>query len=147
MQTTISELSFPEQLLIWGIRRWMAGRENWPGVEHAFRRYCRGANGLIAAAALADTVGVIAASARRPVNCFTLDCCRVSSDEMTILALIAASQAHDRHHAEAQARDLMPDCMIRILMDSAAILGSALANAQRPLPPRYAYPSDGATLH
>jgi hypothetical protein len=142
-----SRAQLREQLLIWGMRQWVAGRENWPCVERAFRKACSGASGLAAASAFADTVGMIAASARRSVNCFALECGNVSKDEMAILALVAASQADDRRHAEAQARALMPDSMVPVLLQSVSLLGTALSNSRRELPPRYAYPAPDATIH
>jgi hypothetical protein len=140
-------LTLPEQLLVWGVRQWSAGRDNWPGVERAFRRVCRGAAGAIAAGALAETVGMLAVSARRPVVCRLIACRLVSLDEQAILSLVAASQANDRYHAETQARDLMPACMVPVLLESVAILGAALAAAQHDLPPRYAFRPAGATTH
>ena len=143
----VAALSFPEQLLVWGVRQWMAGRDNWPCVEREFRRACPGAAGLIAASALADTLGLIAASARRPVTCYPLCARAIAADEETLIALVAAVQIHDRREAEAQAHDLMPACMVPVLLESAEVLGSALAAADRRLPPRHAFAPAGATLH
>lgn len=41
----------------------------------------------------------------------------------------------------------MPACMTHVLLESVAVLGAALAAAGRELPPRYALPQPGATLH
>jgi len=143
----VSALSFPEQLLVWSLRQWMAGRENWPSVEREFRRACPGAAGLVAVQALADTIGLIAASARRPVTCFPLCSRDIADDEEAVIALVAAAQVNDRHHAEARARDLMPACMVPVLLESTDVLGAALAAADRRLPPRYALAPAGTTLH
>lgn len=143
----IAQLSFPEQLIVWGIRQWAGGRENWSCVEGEFRRACRGASGVIAAQALADIVGLLAACARRPLHCWPLERGEVSGDEAAIVALVAASQANDRFAAEAAARALMPDCMAATLLESVAVLGAALAAAGRELPPRYALPAPGTTVH
>lgn len=143
----IAQLSFPEQLIVWAIRQWANGRENWLCVEREFRRACHGASGVIAARALGDLVGLLAASARRPLHCMPLERTEVSADEAAIVALIAASQANDRFAAEDAARDLMPACMAKVLLESVAVLGAALAAAGRELPPRYALPQPGATLH
>jgi hypothetical protein len=143
----VAALSFPEQLLVWGLRQWMAGRENWPSVEREFRRACPGAAGIIAATALADTIGLLAASARRPVTCFPLCARAIAADEEVLIALIAAAQVHDRRHAEARAHDLMPACMVPVLLESANVLGAALAAADRRLPPRYAMAPPGTTVH
>jgi hypothetical protein len=143
----IAQLSFPEQLLVWAIRQWAGGRENWPGIECEFRRACRGASGVIAARALGDMVGLLAASARRPLRCLPLDRPEVSGDEAAIIALVAASQANDRWAAESGARDLMAACMAPVLLESVAVLGAALAAAGRDLPARYALPAPGTTRH
>ncbi len=143
----VAALTFPEQLLVWALRQWMAGRENWPTVEREFRRACPGAAGIIAANALADTLGLIAASARRPVTCFPLCARSIAADEEAVIALVAAAQVHDRRQAEAQAHDLMPACMVPVLLESADVLGAALAAADRRLPPRYAFAPAGTTLH
>jgi hypothetical protein len=92
-------------------------------------------------------VGLLAACARRPLRCLPLDRGDVSPDEAAIVALIAASQANDRRSAEGAARDLMPECMAPVLLESVAVLGAALAAAGRELPPRYALPAPGTTLH
>lgn len=143
----IAQLSFPEQLIVWGVRQWAGGRENWPCVEREFRRACRGAAGVIAARALGDLVGLLAASARRPLHCLSLACGQVSPDEFAILALVAASQANDRMTAQSGARALLPECMAPVLLESVAVLGAALAAADRDLPPRYALPAPGTTVH
>ncbi len=143
----VAALSFPEQLLVWAIRQWTGGRDNWPCVEQEFRRVCQGAAGLIAATALAQTVALIAASARRPVHCHPLNCDAVSPDEAALLALVAASQVCDRSSATAYAADFMPDCMVPLLLENVAVLGAALAAADRALPPRYAMPEAGTTIH
>jgi hypothetical protein len=41
----------------------------------------------------------------------------------------------------------MPDCLAGLLVQSAELLSTALLNAQRILPPRYAFPPQGATSH
>jgi len=143
----VASLNFAEQLLVWGLRQWMAGRHNWPSVEREFRRACPGAAGIVAANALADTIGLIAASARRPVTCFPLCSRAIAADEEALIALVAAVQIHDRCHAETRARDLMPACMVPVLLESADVLGAALAAADRRLPPRYAFAPAGTTLH
>ena len=143
----VAQLSLPEQMIVWGMRQWACGRESWPRVEHEFRRVCRGASGLIAARALGVMIGLLAASARRPLQCCSLDRSEVSSDEAAIVALVAASQANDRRSAERGARDLMPECMAPVLLESVAVLGAALAAAGRELPPRYAQRPAGTTLH
>jgi hypothetical protein len=144
---SVASLAFPEQLVVWALRQWTTSRDSWPCVEREFRRVCRGAAGMVAARALAESVGLIAARSRRQVHCHSLACRQVSADEAAILALIAASQACDRTTAEAQARELMPDSLVPVLLESIAILGAALAAADRSLPPRYAMPGDGVTIH
>lgn len=144
---SVASLAFPEQLVVWALRQWTTSRESWPCIEREFRRVCRGAAGLIAAQAMAETVGLIAARSHRRVECHPLACRQVSADEAGILALIAASQICDRYTAEAQARTLVPDKLVLVLLESIAVLGAALAAADRALPPRYAMPRDGTTIH
>jgi hypothetical protein len=146
-ETGIAALTFPEQLILWALRQWTTSRDSWPCVEREFRRVCRGAAGVIAAQAMAESVGLIGARSHRQVHCHSLDCRQVSADEAAFLALVAASQACDRYTAEAQARELMPDSLVPVLLESIAILGAALAAADRSLPPRYAMPGDGTTIH
>ncbi len=144
---SVASLAFSEQLVVWALRQWTTSRESWPCVEREFRRVCRGAAGVIAAQAMAETVGLIAARSHRQVECHSLACRRVSADEAGILTLIAASQIYDRHTAEARARELVPDRLVPVLPESIAVLGAALAAADRSLPPRYAMPGSGTTIH
>jgi hypothetical protein len=146
-ESGIAALTFPEQLILWALRQWTTSRESWPCVEREFRRACRGAAGVIAAQALAESIGLIGARSRRQVQCHALACRQVSADEAAFLSLIAASQACDRYTAETQARDLMPDSLVPLLLENIAVLGAALAAADRSLPPRYALPGDGVTIH
>lgn len=143
----IAALSFPEQLLVWAVRQWLSGRQNWPAIEREFRRACPGAAGIVAANALADTLGLIAASARRPVTCFPLCARFIAADEESLIALVAAAQSRDRREAEARARDLMPSSMVQMLLENVDVLGAALAAADRCLPPRYAFAPAGTVLH
>lgn len=142
----VAELSFPEQIVVWSIRKWLEGRDNAPVIRRELCLTC-GPAGAMVWTALESILTLLSTAARRPVFCHSLPCRAIAADEQAILGIIAASQAGDRAFAENQTRDLMPPSRQDRLLEAAAILGAALQAANRMLPLRYALPDRSDTIH
>lgn len=135
---TICALTFPEQILVWAMRRWAEQPSAWPAVEATFRHALGGATGRIAAGALDHALFILSRRARGPFFFQRLDCPAPTPQEIDVVSLVAASQLGDRHHAETTARALLNPPYDRIVLESIAILGAALDVRFGPLVPRYA---------
>lgn len=142
----VAELSFPEQIVVWSIRKWLEDRDNAPVIRRELCQCC-GPAGAMAWTALESILSLLSIAARRPVYCHSLPCRAIAADEQAILGIIAASQAGDRSFAENQARDLMPASQQNPLLEAVAILGAALQAGNRTLPLRYALPGRSDTIH
>lgn len=135
---TICAMTFPEQILVWSMRRWAERPSAWPAVEATFRHALGGATGRIAAGALDHALFILSRHGRAPFFFQRLDCPMPAPGESDVIALIAANQLGDRHHAETTARALLKAPYDRIVLENIAILGAALDLRFGPLVPRYA---------
>jgi hypothetical protein len=143
----VCELALGEALLLWSLRMWAKDPASWWRVEAEFRRVCPPTVARTALAAWSETITLLAGRAPRTLSLNPVEARRLTRDEDAILALIAASQANDRPHAETQARALMAPPLVPLLLEQTAILGAAMEIGGRGLPPRYALPRAGERIH
>jgi hypothetical protein len=143
----VCELALGEALLLWSIRMWARDQSSWWRVEAEFRRACAPTVARTALTAWGETITLLAGRAPRALTLHPVEARGVTRDEASILALVAASQANDRQHAEAEAQRLIAVPLVPMLLEQVAILGAALEIGGRPLPPRYALPQRGERIH
>jgi hypothetical protein len=143
----IADLTFPEQLVVWALRHWMADRDYWPCVAGEFRRLCHGESGQIAAASFAQAAMLIAEDARRDLRSNPLHCEVVGDDEEDILALIAACQVRDDRTAAWLADRLVSPRAAETLLERLAEFAAAIQAGVGPMVRRRARHTPDSTVH
>jgi hypothetical protein len=96
---------------------------------------------------LDSALTLLTRGALRPICCLPLPRREIAPDEAAVLGLVAASQAEDWRHVEAQSRMFVPPHSVHPLRESVARLGAAFEIGARILPPRYALPGAGDVIH
>jgi hypothetical protein len=134
----LGNLDYSEQLLVWSTRKWLEDGTTSPPIERAFLDAFRVARVEAALAGFEGVVEILATAGRRVLGLRRPHCGRVSADEMSILALIAAVQAGDDDHAEALARWLVPAARGQRLIGHATALAVALRECGLLVPRRTA---------
>jgi hypothetical protein len=132
----VSDLLYPEQLVIWAARRWLNGKEGWDRVQEEFALSLGCARARLALRGLEGLLQMLCRNARRTVYLHRLDCPRVSEDEQALLTLLAAVQTRRPGQALAVLDRFFSgddEGAARPLVD---LLAAALADAGRPLPSR-----------
>jgi hypothetical protein len=117
LQMQVSDLHYPEQLVIWAARRWLNGKEGWDRVQEEFALSLGCARARLALRGLEGLLQMLCRNARRTVYLHRLDCPRVRQ----ALAVL------DRYFADDDEEAARP------LVD---LLAAALADGGRPLPSR-----------
>jgi len=98
----------PERLIVGGVRLWLETPANWPLVAEDFRLAFGDDESLFALNGFKGLLELLARDARRTLYFHKPRCTRVSTDERTLLTLLATLQ-HGRHeHAQAVLRWLLP---------------------------------------
>ena len=132
----VFDLCYPERLILWSIRRWLENPCDQSAIEQALWSAC----GIVEIeAALQGLCGLCTVLARQSRNIFYLhrpECPCLSSDERTVLALIAAHQAGDAEQAWWLAGWLVPADALDVLMAHVAMLAGALRRRNHVLPVR-----------
>lgn len=85
----VSDLTFPEQLVVWAFRQWGEDPRNWCVVEQEFRLRCKRLNAMVALNGLSGLISVLSRRARRTLWFHRVWCPGVSADERTLLTLVA----------------------------------------------------------
>lgn len=143
----IAALTFPEQLVLWSMRNWLAGGCRRKLIARELCQACGCAAGRIALTSLDAALMLLTRHAVRPICCLPLPRREISPDEAAVLSLVAASQAKDWWHVDAQSRVFVAPESVGPLRESVAQLGTALEFGARILPPRYALPAAGDVIH
>lgn len=134
----VSQLTFPEQLVVWALRTWVEAPERAPCIHREFIRACGAAAGSTAFAMLRALLTVLTRAPLRPLHCHRLACASVAPDERAILGLIAAGQRCDARHLAHAAAGLVAPGMQRAALEAAVLLAAALEQGERRLPLRQA---------
>ena len=140
----VSDLIYPEQLVIWAARRWLGGKRGWERVQEEFALSLGCARARLALHGLESLLRLIENGARRTVFLHRLDCARVSADEEALLTLLGAIQARRFGQALALLDHLLPASEAAEARSHAELLAGALAESGRVLRPRA---SDVVTFH
>ncbi len=85
-------------------------------------------------------MSILAMDGRRMVTLHNAKSSKVSSDEMSLMCLIAATQVNEVHLAKALTLWLVPPSHNLQMIEAARLLGEILANNQRVLPLRFMAP-------
>ncbi len=152
------ELTPAEQLLLNGMRRWIAGwvcmsTEPWEHAWADFARHLGTREGRAAVAALAALVDTLRRHVRRSFHYHQPCCPCIGADEIRLVLLTGAAQRGERLRVEAMARWLVHEGAVGEILRHAAAIGAALARGGLVLPERAAgaaVPPAGAppvTLH
>lgn len=141
----VTELDFPAQFLLWGMRMWLKawrerGRERGadPGPLNAYRGAYRGiaGEGFLRAGVpqaldfVDDIFQAIAAAALRQVDLRCPPCAYVSADEALLLGAVAASQRKQHAIAWAALGALLPPAAARGALPALISLALTLQGAR-----------------
>lgn len=97
----LAELGSPEKLILWSLRRWMAGRPHWEAVWREFRGLFDPAEATAALAGLERVVACLKFAARKPWRSHRACCPQVEAVEIALLSAVAACQRLDHGAALA----------------------------------------------
>jgi hypothetical protein len=104
----ITNLVKGERLLVTSLRRWLFDPKALPRIARRFHHDLGYGPGRLAVENFCEIVTLLETNARRTVYLRYPNCSKVSTDERTIIALIAAAQHNHRYHVAALARWLFP---------------------------------------
>lgn len=125
----ITQLSFAEQIVVWGTRAWLTGSEGRARVQAELCRAFGEAEGRATAAALGGLLSVFNSAALRTLYVGPMACRRVWPDEERILAAIRFIHAGSRIAAERVLDRILPPAAQRIALEQAEALAERLADA------------------
>jgi hypothetical protein len=136
----LAQLSGVERLLLWAVRRWIAGLSGhdyaqWEQVSQCLESQLGYAEGHTATAGLARAIQAICCHARGRFDFGPACCGQVSADEALLLALIAAEQ-HEDPAAPLLASRLVGDDGCAMLGDGAQDIAGAFLRCGHRLPDR-----------
>lgn len=143
-------LSKTEQLVLRGLRRWVAGfsdsnPDHWRIVWTEFAGRMGPRAGREALGGLEALVRVVCSHARRTVRCHRPCCGFVEADEHRILAFLSACQAGAWPDARMLADTLIAADGVGDLLQAGSRLAHALLQAGRRLPQRHRDDADAET--
>lgn len=154
----IWQLSFPEQMLVWAMRRWRQGHESWAAAQADLAGGLSEREVAIFARALASVLLTLDVARLTPQRSVPLYCRRVSPDEEDVLAVIR--YLHNRMDAAARevlGRHLPPSARRLALSDAETAARSmagwgyhvAFPHQGDPTPATHAVTGapDGITVH
>jgi len=146
---TIDKLTFPEQITLWSLRRWLADRSDWPVIRGELQRVCGGVAGYAAAQSLADVFDILARGGARTIGCHRLACRTVSPDEMLIIGMVSAARCGDAELGQRIAEELVRPPFRDRLGAACTIVAESFSLAGRPFgtPALMAASRAGSTLH
>jgi hypothetical protein len=144
---TVAELTRPEHIVLWGLRRWLHHQHllerleyNGPTcrerLEPELVRTCGETGGALAAAALDDLLSELTFRGRRPRRFFHLNNPDVSIDEGMVLSIIAAFQGGADDLAGARLEWLLAAPSREVATGAARSLADVLDGAGHRLPLR-----------
>ncbi len=101
----------PERLVIEGYRRWMGGYDSgqvecWEQAWDLYTQELGSASAGPVLLAMAGWVRCLRRSTSRTMGFFPYNSCHLCKDECLVIAMVSASQHHDRHMAERIAATL-----------------------------------------
>lgn len=134
------DLAVAERLIVWSFRCWVSDPERWPLVWQEFTRQFPADLARPAMRAFEEFVAGICRRARRVIHYHQPRCPCLGSDELHVLAIIAAAQQNDIGAAENACRRLVYEDGVEGLFATAARLGRIMTSRRFLLPWR----SDGA---
>lgn len=135
------ELEEAEHLLVWALRRWLAGlqgnsAQQWSMVWNDFAKRFGAEDGRKGLAGLAALVKELQISARRTIHHLP-PCCRfLGADELSVLGFVGACQRGDWALARAQAEWLVRADGIGGLLEAGVRLSAVLSAHSLHLPER-----------
>lgn len=137
----LDALNETEQLVLRGLRRWVAGfadsnPDHWRIVWTEFAGRMGPRTGREALGGLEALVRAIWSHARQPIRCHRPCCGFVEADEHRILAFVATCQAGDWPAARRLAESLIAADGTGDMLQAGSRLGQALLMAHRCLPQR-----------
>lgn len=142
---SVADLTFPEQLVVWAMRRWLHERVETgeqPGlslshcIEEPLVTACGVEQGERAAVGIAAFMTLLCAASRQPRRLHRLECAGVSVDECLFLSILAALQAGDHFLARGRLTWLMPAPVAAIAERNLQMAADALVAGGRHLPLR-----------
>lgn len=125
-----------ERLLVWALRRWVSGVENWNLVWREFSRLLPAPEAHAAMRGFEHLIAGICRFARRPFRYHQPLCPCVGTEEASFVALVAAAQANHEPLTQALAEWLVQRDGVADLTEAARGLSAALAAGGFILPQR-----------
>ena len=116
----ICQLSFAEQILVWGTRAWLTGPDGQARVRAELMRALGEAEGHATASALAGFLSVFNSAALRTMYIGPLTCRMVWPDEERLLAAIRYLHADLRHSALLVLDPVLPPAAQRVALERAS---------------------------
>ncbi len=104
----IENMSRGERLIINSLRRWIFDKKSMPRISRRFRNDLGCGPGRLAIEGFCALANLLTTSSRRAVFIRYPSCSNVSTDERTIIALIAAAQHNQHLHVSALTRWVFP---------------------------------------
>lgn len=118
-----------ERLLLHALRQWVHDRRRWPEVVLEFNRTCGPCASTRLCEALDSAFRTLGLHARRNIRLHPVLCCHVSQDELCLLNIVAAYQAHSWRHAEGMMRWLVSHDAVPILKSDIDKIARGLCEA------------------
>ena len=142
------ELEASERLIVWAVRRWVAGLRcndgaQWQLVGREFRRQFNGQDGIRALAGFARLIDGLQHGARRPVRLHRACYPFLSADEVHLVCFVAACQAPVSAVARVRAEWLVRLEGVGDLLQAGTQLGNLMHRHGLTLPQRTAENAGG----
>jgi hypothetical protein len=125
----VCQLSFAEQILVWGTRAWLTGPDGQARVRMELMRALGQAEGHATALALGGFLSVFNSAALRTMYIGPMTCRMVWPDEERILAAIRYLHADLRDAATRVLDPVLPPAAQRAALEQAEALAELLAGA------------------
>ena len=127
--TAAATLTYIERLLVHALRQWVHDQSRWPEVVLEFNRTCGPRASTRLCEALDSAFRTLGLHARRNIRLHPVLCCHVSQDELCLLNIIAAHQAHSSRHAEGMMNWLVSRDAAPVLKSDIDVIARALCEA------------------
>lgn len=130
-RSPVAALTYPQQLVVWGLRRRRLGAPAWSVVAAEFHFACGRCprRAAVAVGALQTLALAIETEGRRPPRWAPLDAPCLGADETLLLALLAAYQAGETGLVTRYLEWLFPVGAAVHAREAASALADALADA------------------